>query len=166
MRTGHPGSRDRDASPSRPWLLVDATRRSELLIWAFSFLMILAAVPVTLALRSVDALVESPAPFAALLVAFVLVEAFRVDIALGPYSHSFTISDVAVTVAFMIGRPASVVVAEALAVALFFGVYRRVALIKLMFNVAEVALVTAIAATVFHLIAPTTSPPSRPPLPH
>ena len=154
MRTGHPGSRELDASPSRPWLLVDATRRSELLIWAFSFLMILAAVPVTLALRSVDALVESPAPFAALLVAFVLVEAFRVDIALGPYSHSFTISDVAVTVAFMIGQPASVVVAEALAVALFFGVYRRVALIKLMFNVAEVALVTAIAATVFHLIAP------------
>ena len=155
MRTGRPGSRDRDtSSTARPWLVVDATQRSELLIWIFSLLMIVAAIPVTLALRSVDALVASPAPFLALLVAFVMVEAFRVDIALGPHSHSFTISDVAVTVAFMIGQPASVVVAETLAVALFFGVYRRVALIKLMFNVAEVAFVTALAATVFHVIAP------------
>ncbi|MGD9703036.1 MAG: putative bifunctional diguanylate cyclase/phosphodiesterase [Acidimicrobiia bacterium] len=124
------------------------------MIWIFSLLMVVAAVPVTVGLLSVDALVSSPAPFFALVLAFVLVEALRVDIALGPHSHSFTMSDVALTVAFMIGQPATVVVAETLAVALFFGIYRRVALIKLMFNVAEVALVTAVAAYVFHAIAP------------
>src|SRR5262245_55918375 len=154
MGTGHPEKREGEAPDARAdRQAADQARRSERLIWLFSLLMLAAAVPITVALTGVDALTDSPASPLVLLVLFLAVEALRVDIALGPHSHSFTMSDVALTVAFMIGQPAEVVIAETLAVAIFFGLYRRVPLIKLMFNLGEVALVTAVAATVFHAIA-------------
>lgn len=152
------GRRSAADAPRSAWsrliAIASSDRRSELLIWVFSICMLIAAVPITIALRGVAPLVDSPAPLLALLVLFLLVEVLRVDIALGPHSHSFTMSEFAVTVAFMTGHPADVVVAETIALALFFGLYRRVPLLKLVFNLGQVALVTAVAAAVFHVIAP------------
>jgi diguanylate cyclase (GGDEF)-like protein len=133
-------------SPMRPWP-----------IWSLAGG--LATIGMALALvlrRDVAPLTANPAHIGLLIGLFLVVEFLRFDVAFGQHSHSFTMSELALVVALLTGRPADVILAQTVAMALFFGFYRRVPLIRLAFNVGQVAGTTAIGALVFHTIVDAT----------
>ncbi len=76
----------------------------------------------------------------------------RVDVEVGAHSHAITMSEVGLVVAAVTARPLDVVVAQTIAVAMVFGVVRRLAPVKVVFNVVLVATVTGIAVVVMDAI--------------
>ncbi len=117
-------------------------------MWLFSGF--LAAVGIGLALIVFDwrAPVEQPAPLILVLLLFLAIEALRVDIEVGAHSHAITMCEVGLVVGVLTARPIDVILAQLVAVGIVFGLPRRIALVKLAFNIALVLTVTALGVIV------------------
>ena len=124
-------------------------------IWLLSAGMLVAAVVLGLFLRGLEPLPARPAPLLLLVALFIAVEALRVDMEIGPNSHSVTMSEIGLVVGVLTGRPLDTVIAQVIAVAVVFGAVRRTALTKLVFNVTKAAAVTAVGVLVFRAFDPT-----------
>jgi diguanylate cyclase (GGDEF)-like protein len=123
--------------------------------------MFVLAIPVAVRLGQLEPLSARPAPFILLVLLFLAVEAMRVDMELGPNSCSITMSEVALVVGVLTGRPLHTVAAQVIAVLVVFGAIRRSPIAKLVFNVAEVSLISGIGVLVMRSFDPGTTLSTR-----
>lgn len=117
-----------------------------------SVVMALVAVLVGQHLSGEPSYASPPASLALLTLMFGIFELLRVDIFVGPNSHAVTMSELAVVVGVLTGRPLDTVVAHTIAVVAVFGVFRRVTTAKVFFNAASVAATTAVGVLVMRAI--------------
>ena len=115
-----------------------------------------AAVLFTLYLRDVSApTVSGLETWWWLVPAFLAGEVFLVHLHFRRDNHSFSMTGVPLALGMLFVAPSGVLAAALISSALALGVYRRLSLLKVLFNVATVAVTVSLGLIAFHAIAPT-----------
>ena len=94
-------------------------------------------------------------PFLALAAAFVASELIVVHVYHDAHSHSFSLSEIVIVAGLMSARPATVVVAQAVAVLIVFAGIRGLKPVKVAFNLGQFALCTLATIYLFHALGGT-----------
>ena len=121
-------------------------------VWIFSGVLGVVGIALSYVVFDWRAPVERPAPFLLVVLLFLAVEALRVDIEVGTHSHAIAMCEIGLVVGVLTARPIDVVLAQVVAVAVVFGLARRLPLVKLVFNIAQVLAVTALGVIVIRAV--------------
>ena len=89
---------------------------------------------------------------------FVLGELFQVQMHFRREAHSFSMSELPLVLGLFFADPRHLLIAQLVGAALVLGLHRRQSALKLAFNLAQFALTTTLAVTVFRALAPVPDP--------
>ena len=146
-------SPDQAAADQTRALAIEASDRRTRWIRLLSWSLVVAAVVSTAVVQvQVAHRVPSDLPVVVLLAAFLAAELVVVRIYLDAHSHTFSLSEAVLVVGMLYAAPTTIAYAQALAMVLLLGLYRRLPVMKLVFNVGNTVFATMVGVGLFHAL--------------
>ncbi len=127
--------------------------RGRLLVWSMTSAMAAGAAAIFATTVSELHALDGPVrvPWYVLLAACVIVELHLVDLYFRGETHSFSVAEIAIVIGLFFAAPATLVLVQLVGNVIAM-LWQRVALVKLFFNLAQIALGSTLAIVVFHAI--------------
>jgi len=130
-------------------------------LWGFSLLLlVVGALVALLAAGNIDAPygLRDPLPWWILAIAFALTERYAVDLDVRRQAQTLTFTEAPLILGLVLADPGELIVVRVVVSVAVIGLFRRSAVVKLVFNAGLFAAQTAVALFVYHLVLGGSSP--------